>query len=129
MVVRCWKCKTRIFIQYLYKAVMVNEIALEGARNRYREGKPVRVLFVCLGNICRSPAAEGVMRALVEERGDAAAVGDRFGRHGAITISAICLTNGCAYTRVGAVMSLRIVAVRCASVILMISTSLLGWMR
>lgn len=51
---------------------MVNEIALEGARNRYREGKPVRVLFVCLGNICRSPAAEGVMRALVEDRGDAA---------------------------------------------------------
>jgi protein-tyrosine phosphatase len=25
----------------------------------------VRVLFVCLGNICRSPTAEGVMRALV----------------------------------------------------------------
>ena len=23
----------------------------------------VRVLFVCLGNICRSPATEGVMRA------------------------------------------------------------------
>lgn len=28
---------------------------------------PVRVLFVCLGNICRSPAAEGVMRAIVGE--------------------------------------------------------------
>ena len=28
-----------------------------------------RVLFVCTGNICRSPTAEGVMRALVEERG------------------------------------------------------------
>ena len=28
-----------------------------------------RVLFVCLGNICRSPAAEGVMQALVNERG------------------------------------------------------------
>ena len=28
-----------------------------------------RVLFVCLGNICRSPLAEGVMRHLVEERG------------------------------------------------------------
>lgn len=46
--------------------------ALEGARRRYREGKPVRVLFVCLGNICRSPAAEGVMRALVDERGEGA---------------------------------------------------------
>jgi protein-tyrosine phosphatase len=29
----------------------------------------VRVLFVCLGNICRSPTAEGVMRKLVEEAG------------------------------------------------------------
>lgn len=29
----------------------------------------VNVLFVCLGNICRSPAAEGVFRALVERQG------------------------------------------------------------
>ena len=29
----------------------------------------IGILFVCLGNICRSPAAEGVMRQLVEERG------------------------------------------------------------
>ena len=28
-----------------------------------------RVLFVCLGNICRSPTAEGVMRRLVREHG------------------------------------------------------------
>jgi len=28
-----------------------------------------RVLFVCLGNICRSPLAEGVFRHLVTERG------------------------------------------------------------
>ena len=28
-----------------------------------------RVLFVCLGNICRSPAAEGVFRHLVAEAG------------------------------------------------------------
>ena len=28
-----------------------------------------RVLFVCLGNICRSPAAEGVLRAKARERG------------------------------------------------------------
>ncbi len=28
-----------------------------------------RLLFVCLGNICRSPAAEGIMKQLVEERG------------------------------------------------------------
>lgn len=30
---------------------------------------PYRLLFVCLGNICRSPAAEGVMRALIESKG------------------------------------------------------------
>lgn len=29
----------------------------------------VRVLFVCMGNICRSPTAEGVMRALLREQG------------------------------------------------------------
>lgn len=29
----------------------------------------MRILFVCLGNICRSPTAEGVMRHLVEEAG------------------------------------------------------------
>ena len=28
-----------------------------------------RLLFVCLGNICRSPAAEGIMQYLVDERG------------------------------------------------------------
>ena len=27
------------------------------------------VLFVCLGNICRSPAAQAVMQAMVDERG------------------------------------------------------------
>jgi len=29
----------------------------------------VRILFVCMGNICRSPTAEGVMRHLLGERG------------------------------------------------------------
>ena len=27
------------------------------------------VLFICLGNICRSPAAQAVMQAMVDERG------------------------------------------------------------
>lgn len=31
--------------------------------------EPVRVLFVCLGNICRSPLAESVFRHLARERG------------------------------------------------------------
>jgi protein-tyrosine phosphatase len=29
----------------------------------------VRILFVCMGNICRSPTAEGVMRHLLEQEG------------------------------------------------------------
>jgi protein-tyrosine phosphatase len=29
----------------------------------------MRILFVCMGNICRSPTAEGVMRRLVAEAG------------------------------------------------------------
>ncbi|CAO2170010.1 unnamed protein product [Urochloa humidicola] len=33
------------------------------------EAKPFAVLFVCLGNICRSPAAEAVFRNLVSKRG------------------------------------------------------------
>lgn len=28
--------------------------------------KPRKILFVCLGNICRSPAAEGVMKSVLE---------------------------------------------------------------
>ncbi|HEX2080744.1 MAG TPA: low molecular weight protein-tyrosine-phosphatase [Longimicrobium sp.] len=35
---------------------------------------PIRVLFVCLGNICRSPLAEAVFRHQVRERG----LADRF---------------------------------------------------
>jgi protein-tyrosine phosphatase len=31
------------------------------------DSRLVKVLFVCLGNICRSPTAEGVFRALVEK--------------------------------------------------------------
>ncbi len=33
------------------------------------ESQPVRVLFVCLGNICRSPTAHGVFESLVKARG------------------------------------------------------------
>jgi len=33
------------------------------------ETKRIRVLFVCLGNICRSPTAHGVFQRIIEERG------------------------------------------------------------
>jgi protein-tyrosine phosphatase len=38
------------------------------------DGRPARVLMVCLGNICRSPAAEAVMRAVVMRQGLASVV-------------------------------------------------------
>lgn len=48
----------------------IPEAAVEASKK-----ERVRVLFVCLGNICRSPAAEGVFRSMVEEHG----LGSRFG--------------------------------------------------
>ena len=57
----------------------------DAAHNSTTAGKIKRrgVLFVCTGNICRSPTAEGVFRALVEREG----LADRFlidsaGTHG-----------------------------------------------
>ncbi|MBX3142937.1 MAG: low molecular weight phosphotyrosine protein phosphatase [Trueperaceae bacterium] len=45
--------------------------------------RPLRVLFVCTGNICRSPTAEGVFRKLVNESGLAGRVEvDSAGTHG-----------------------------------------------
>ncbi len=54
----------------------------ESDLNRYEEASasvkplegrvPKRILFVCLGNICRSPAAHGIMEALVESKGKSA---------------------------------------------------------
>lgn len=54
-----------------------------GPSNPFPDGRsPVRVLFVCMGNICRSPTAEGVLRALVAERGlDGAVEVDSAGTH------------------------------------------------
>ena len=39
-------------------------------RAKHEAGDPVKVLFVCLGNICRSPAAEGLMEAVVSAHDD-----------------------------------------------------------
>lgn len=61
----------------------------ENYRQRYgalidslRNKDKIKVLFVCLGNICRSPAAEGVFKAVVERNSssrfeiDSAGTGD-----------------------------------------------------
>ena len=38
-------------------------------KTAHAENRPLRLLFVCLGNICRSPAAEGMMREIASEKG------------------------------------------------------------
>lgn len=56
---------------------MKNEYRQSRARKviaALKDKDKVRILFVCLGNICRSPAAEGVFRAMAESKG----VADRF---------------------------------------------------
>ncbi len=47
------------------------------------EGKSVSILFVCMGNICRSPTAQGVFSRLVKEAG----LDDKIGIDSAGTIS------------------------------------------
>lgn len=39
------------------------------------DGKKVSILFVCMGNICRSPTAQGVFARLVKEAGFEEAIG------------------------------------------------------
>ena len=42
---------------------------LKWARKKNKDEMKKKILFICLGNICRSPAAEGVMRELVHHAG------------------------------------------------------------
>lgn len=47
------------------------------------DGAPVRVLMVCMGNICRSPTAHGVLEKLVADAGWAGRITvDSAGTHG-----------------------------------------------
>ncbi|KAI4334270.1 hypothetical protein L6164_018980 [Bauhinia variegata] len=60
-------CKTRLSSPFgqLIRASMASSIS---STAKETETKPFSVLFVCLGNICRSPAAEGVFTDLVKKR-------------------------------------------------------------
>lgn len=61
------------------------------------DNKKYKILFVCLGNICRSPAGQGVMERIVDERGLKTAYSSTLPeyRH---TTPATCPTSACACT-------------------------------
>ena len=48
---------------------MLDLPARQGQAGGMNMSRPPRILFVCLGNICRSPTAEGVTRVLAEQAG------------------------------------------------------------
>ena len=50
----------------------MNNLESIEAISRLKNKEVVKVLFVCLGNICRSPAADGIMHAIVKEHDDEA---------------------------------------------------------
>lgn len=49
--------------------VRAREVAAAAVRAARAEQRAPRVLFVCLGNICRSPAAQGITEQLAADRG------------------------------------------------------------
>lgn len=73
--------KTQFFINYCAKIHLFGENTLSLHKNF--EIMTKKLLFVCLGNICRSPAAEGIMKHIVSESNmqddfliDSAGIGD-----------------------------------------------------
>ena len=53
-------------------ATLNNDQKLIKTIKSLHDKEKIKILFVCLGNICRSPAAEGVMKAIVDNAGDSA---------------------------------------------------------
>ena len=49
----------------LYLSVMLFPFKMADSKDR-------KILFVCLGNICRSPSAEAILKHLLEKRGNSA---------------------------------------------------------
>ncbi|MDE6382012.1 MAG: hypothetical protein K2L57_04000, partial [Muribaculaceae bacterium] len=45
------------------------DVVAEAVRRAAAEERAPRILFVCLGNICRSPAAQGITESLAAARG------------------------------------------------------------
>lgn len=47
-----------------------NSAKKSDAIHALKHSSKIKVLFVCLGNICRSPAAEGVLKNIIDSEGD-----------------------------------------------------------
>ena len=54
--------------------MLQRNIQTEQLINSLKRKEKIKILFVCLGNICRSPAAEGIMQSMVDSKG----LSDRF---------------------------------------------------
>ncbi len=68
---------------------MVNQ-SPSGERLQYRLMAPLSILFICVGNTCRSPMAEAIARTLGEGRLTASSAGIRpFGRIVASTVETL----------------------------------------
>ncbi|KAM7258950.1 hypothetical protein ACFE04_014691 [Oxalis oulophora] len=69
------QCPSSIKTQYSHKHLTLTKASSSSSSSSSSmaasstETKPFSVLFVCLGNICRSPAAEGVFTDLVKKNG------------------------------------------------------------
>lgn len=66
------RCRFANFASVLFSSTMDQNSKRSRAAARMAHLPVKRVLFVCLGNICRSPAANGVMQAIVDAHGDTA---------------------------------------------------------
>ncbi|OAY51437.1 putative low molecular weight protein-tyrosine-phosphatase slr0328 isoform X2 [Manihot esculenta] len=58
---------SRVAFSYPFRSFVIKASSVASSADT--ETKPFSVLFVCLGNICRSPAAEGIFRDIVKKRG------------------------------------------------------------
>jgi protein-tyrosine phosphatase len=65
-----------------FKRVLGRGDAAESAGERAADGAELRILMVCMGNICRSPIAEGVLRAKLAAAGLPRVRVDSAGTHG-----------------------------------------------
>lgn len=63
------KCRWALYIAFLLHCAISSALAFAMSANAAGNSSTKRVLFVCLGNICRSPSAEAVFTSVVDKAG------------------------------------------------------------